>query len=367
MARSTHQLLWKGRRRATWRLQASRLPAAFALTAVMVAGALLVVRWTVGVLPARWEEAWAADGWWVTLLLTTVVLTGALSDVTDTGADLWLRRRAVASTPTTRARVRRWLPLTRTLRGIGFMATWVYTSVGAWLVNTSELAPDDPVRDALLGVATAEGLPSGMAMPAAGYALGALVAEALRPAILGRGEDGRRGADLRPRDLAAYTLPLARWTPRLLALGLLATVWVAGGRDGPTLDGQEAVVTTVVALGVLEPARVWVVRRRQRAARPDVADVDDAARASTVHGISGAAIAVLGGTWSTYLQDLMLDWQGPARWFAWVSLVIGVGTIGLWAGLSTDLAWTVRRGGHPPPSGRRDGPAPAEDPGSAPA
>lgn len=348
---------WKGRRRATWRLRVGAVPIGLALATAMVAAGFVVVRAVVGPVPVR-PSAIAADWTWLPLVVVVVVLTAATSDVGEAGADTWLHRRALTTTVVRQFRVRRWLRLTRTLRALGFLAPVVVSGVAGTLVNTSGLPVDDPRRVALMVLAGNGGLLGGVVGPALGYGVGALLAELLRPTVLRRAASTRRAADLRPRDPVAYEQPLARWGRRGLGAGALLTAVLAGGRDAFGVDGVTVAVLAVTTTVVVEVARWWMVSRPQP--DPTTVDLDDAFRASSLHGISGAAIGLLGGVWATYLGNLALDWQGPGRTLAGVvSFVVGLGSLGVWAGYGTDLAWTVRRGGRPPASASRPDGAPA--------
>ena len=290
--------------------------------------------------PYAISSRWWADGFWLMPVVTAAVIAIATVGVGDARAAAWLSEREVADSPSARWYVRRWVSLTRACRAIGFFGVWLLGVVAAWSVNTAVLAVDDAVRDRLLDVASGVGWSAAII----GYAVGALVAEALRRPP---GEGGTRRADLRPRVPAAYMQPVARWGPRvlggaaLLVAGLTAT-FGSGAVAGPS--SMELAITAAATMAATEAVRWAIVRRRQRVADPDSVALDDAARATTIHAVSGSAIAVIGGPLGGHLWNLSIDLSGPARWASMAGGAIGLISLGVWLGYGVGLAWVVRRG-----------------------
>lgn len=96
-----------------------------------------------------------------------------------------------------------------------------------------------------------------------------------------------------------------------------------------------------------EALRWAVVRHRQRAADAEAVALDDAARATTIHAVSGSAIAIIGQALGTHLHNISFELAGPLRWAAIVGSVIGLVSLGVWLGYGVGLAWIVRRGPRP--------------------
>lgn len=319
-----------------------------ALAVATTLGHLWLLRAWAGPFPIR-GAAWADSGYVLFPVLMAVVVTIAATDIGPARAGTWLAKRSLPDTPGARRHVRDWVGRTRTYRAAGFFVPVLWGNVAAWAINTSGLPPGDPVRDRLLEAAGGWPL-DGWTAPIAGYAIGALVAEMRRRAPAAPAATVRR-ADLRPRRPAAYMQPLARWGPRVLAVAalLVAGVTAVWADPSPTIAAvapSSAMVAIVagLVLAATETARWLVVRHRQAGGDQDAVALDDAARSTTVHAISGSAIAIIGQPLGQHLWNLAVDWSGPLKWLAMTGGSVAPLSFGMWLGYGVGLVWVVRRG-----------------------
>ena len=306
---------------------------------VIVALALHVVVLQVWLGPYPISSRWWADAYAIMPVVMAVVVARAAADMGDARAAAWLQEREVAVTPSARRYARRWVSLTRACRAIGFFGVGLFGVVAVLSVNTSGLAVDDPVRQRLLDVASGVGWSATIV----GYAVGALVAEVLRRPP---SHDGSRRADLRSRVPAAYMQPMARWGPRVLGVAALLTAGLTAAFGHDVLAGPSSAELAITAAATMigtEATRWAVVRHRQRAADPDDVALDDAARATTIHAVSGSAIAIIGWPLGGHLWNVAVDLTGPLRWVGMLGGVVGVVSLGVWLGYGVGLAWVVRR------------------------
>lgn len=304
----------------------------------------------VGPFPVRWD--WDHLAFFVVPAIMAVVVAGTLSDIGDERAGRWLEERAVPDTHVTRTHVRRWLRLTRTLRALGFFGVALLTDVAAWATNFG-FAPGSPTQERLVGIASG-GIPGleGWSPPILGYAVGAVVAEVLRRRVPVTGLTGVTRADLRPRAQAAYMHPLARWGPIALAAVGLVVAAATGMAGLEVVAGPSSVALAVVSISTLvvaEPVRWFIVRRRQRAGSTETLAFDDAARTTTVHAVSGSAIAIIGQSLGNHLGNAAFDLSGVWRWLAMGGSLISLASIGIWLAYGVGLVWVVRRGAEATP------------------
>lgn len=290
--------------------------------------------------PYPLSSRWWADGFVLMPVVAAVVIGVATADIGEDRAGAWLADREVPQSPEARQYVRRWVSLTRTCRAIGFFGVALLGVVASWSVNTSGVPVGSVIRDHLMDVMGAVG----WSAPIAGYAVGALVAEVIRRPPT-RGDVPR--ADLRPRVSAAYMQPLARWGPRVLAAAGLAVAGLSGGQGFQVVAGpssSDVAIISVVTLVTTEVVRWAIVRQRQRAADPATVALDDASRATTIHAVSGSAIAVIGQAFGDHLWSLSPDLPGPASWVRLAGGIISLVSLGTWLGYGVGLVWVVRRG-----------------------
>lgn len=307
---------------------------------VVIALILHVVLLQLWVGPYPLSSRWWADGFVLMPVVMAVVVAVATAGIGEDRAAAWLADREVPDSPEGRQYVRRWVSLTRTCRAIGFFGTALLGVVASWSANSSGLPIGSAVRDRLMGVTDA----GGWSAPIVGYAVGALVAEVLRrPPARG---DVRR-ADLRPRVPAAYMQPLARWGPRVLGVAGLMVAGLSGGLGYEVVSGpssSDVAIVSGVTLATTEAVRWAIVRQRQRAANVVTTALDDAARATTIHAVSGSAIAIIGQALGGHLGNLSPELSGPPQWVSLAGLAISLISLGIWLGYGVGLVWVVRRG-----------------------
>lgn len=281
------------------------------------------------------------------LLLSTlpgaIIIAIAAAPVGTERATRWLEDRGLPTSDGAIAYAANWLRRTRSLRGLGFTVPFI-SGVGApWLVNVSDLPVDSALRDRLLDLVSTWPLSTWVA-PIVGYALGAMLAEALRPPL---DETGPRAADLRPRLLSGYLQSFSRQGPRVLAaVALLVTAGgaIAGIATPISLEPAGVALVTVLALAANELVGRGVVRRRQPAASPTAIEIDDAARSTTVHAVAGSAIGVIGAVLGRHLGDVAAGLGGwPENAVGLLGLLIAIGSFGVWLGHGVGLAHRVRR------------------------
>lgn len=310
---------------------------------VATACSFVVIRVFAGPFPIRASE-WLNSGQIVTPLVAAIVVTVAAKDLGTSRASTWLLVRELPETEASIRILRQWIARTRTWRAMGFFLPPILASTAAWTVNTSGLAVDSAQRDAVMNLVSGPDVLAGWSLPIAGYAIGAAIAELIgrrHPTPLG----DNRHADLRPRRPSAYLNGLAHWGPRVLA-GVAVAVWlvsrnkeVAFGSSPTTL-----VVTVLSTLLATEVLRWIVVRRRQPAADPVEVAVDDAARSTTVHALSGSAIAIMGSSLGELISAASVDPQGRPTGAGWLGAFLGLLAVGIWLGFGVGHEWIVQRG-----------------------
>ena len=316
------------------------------VAAVTVALDVAILQVWVGPFPITWE--WDHLAFLVMPAIMAAVIAGTLSDIGDERAGRWLRERDVPDTGRNRTHARRWVRVTRTWRALGFFSVVMLQNVAALATNVG-LPPGSAVQDRLVGIASfrVPGL-EGWSLPILGYAVGAVVAEVMRRRRRGdRAGSSAARADLRPRDPAAYVRPLARWGPRALgAAGLLvaAATHVAGIEVVTGPSSGVLAVATLLTLVAAEAVGWWVVRHRQRATTAEAVAFDDAARTTTLHAVSGSAIAIVGQAIGTHLWNASLGLAGVWRGLAMGGSLLSLLTLGIWLAYGVGLVWVVQRG-----------------------
>jgi hypothetical protein len=190
---------------------------------------------------------------------------------------------------------------------------------------------------------------NGLLMAAAGYVLGALVAEAL----LSHPERTlARAASLEPRALAQYLPGYAIWAQRVipvLAMGLLPVYAALEQQPSSLASGLAqfaAVAAGLVAVGLaLEGIERMIVRRAQPVVAPDLLLADEAIRASSIHAMAGAgnALLLLG---LAYLVSTLVTAtsHSPLNWTFGILSFVALGlALSSWIDLGHPKSWRIRR------------------------
>jgi hypothetical protein len=230
--------------------------------------------------------------------------------------------------------VERYLRRTKRLRTIGALAGLLFS-----LAFTA--ATEGQGSDSLWG--------NGLLMAAAGYVIGALVAEA---ALSHPQRTLARAASLEPRTLGQYLPGYAIWAQRLIPILAVGLVPVSVALDGPGSSGPRdpvpfaAVAAALVAAGLaLEGLERMIVRRAQPVVAPDLLRADEAIRASSVHAMAGAgnALLLLG---LSYLLSTLVN-ATPSTALSWTFGFLSFVALGLalssWIDLGHPTSWRIRR------------------------
>jgi hypothetical protein len=195
----------------------------------------------------------------------------------------WSQRHGLTATDPSMLLIARYLRYTRGVRFIGSGLGWLFSPVV--LALTHQGIP-------LFGVS--------ILVAITGYIVGGVVAET----AFGRPFASRsdlRSASLSPRLLPDYVSSISVWSLRVLiatTIGL-ALAFVAMPKRPPTpgdpslaLVAGTAVLLSIFAFAI-ERILWLIVERPQPVTNADLVAADDAIRASSIHAISGAGIAML--------------------------------------------------------------------------
>lgn len=220
--------------------------------------------------------------WVVRLLFALVIGAGLLAylfePVEKREVKEWARSRGVSLTRETRAVARRYLVRLKRFRRLGLCA-------GA--------AP-------ILLLADDTTWPGWLPLAAAGYLVGIVVAEL---SFLRGSRAQPRSALLVPRELRSYLpkrMVAALWILGSISVSLVPLYLVVPlAANADTWAEPNAGVFVLSGVGALalaactEAIARWLVRRPQPVLSDDLLSLDDAIRASSVHGIVGSGIALV--------------------------------------------------------------------------
>ena len=129
------------------------------------------------------------------------------------------------------------------------------------------------------------------------------------------------------------------------AVPLTGLVVVTGRQSTLGPSALRVAVVVAVVWVVAEVTRWAVVARRQTASSPETVAVDDAIRATTVHAVSGSAVAVMGMALGGLLSNSAGDAQNWGWLYGSLGLLLSAGSIGVWIGYGMGLLSVVRRDG----------------------
>ncbi|HEV3097425.1 MAG TPA: hypothetical protein VG104_09790 [Candidatus Dormibacteraeota bacterium] len=248
----------------------------------------------------------------------------------------WAARYGLALTAANQSLVAAYRRRTRSLQLVGAGVGWL--AVASFDAVTGLSIP-------LFGV--------GFLATMAGYFLGAVVAETtfLRPF---GAPSGIRSAVLVPRDLLDYLPSLSIWALRGLPLVMigLAVVYVVMPKLPPNPGDPSlafvigiAAFLTILAVGVDQILRT-IVGRPQPVIAADLVAADDALRASSIHVLAGASIAMLlvgiGGAlfWLGYATPASALSQ-PVDFIGTIVILLSIAS---WVVLGHPRSWRVRHG-----------------------
>jgi hypothetical protein len=284
------------------------------------------------------EAAQLTEAGWVFVAVGAmsglVGLVLAVMPPSATRLEAWARRYGFALTDANRSLVGRYLRRTRTLQvagaAIGFLASPLYVGI---------TGRPFPLGD------------SWVALAVGGYLVATVVAEAT---FLRRSPATHiREAALSPRTLSDYVPSATIWVIRILPFAAVAlgVVYAAVPKDPQRpLDPSAAflLVTSLVLVGfaiAIEAALRAIVARPQPATSEDVVAADDAVRASSIHGLTGAAVALmlLCAGWELVLVGEVTAVTILSQVLPWLGVIADVAALGAWIGLGHPRSWRVRR------------------------
>jgi hypothetical protein len=247
----------------------------------------------------------------------------------------WARRYELDLTPGNRPVIARYLRVTRVLQIAGATTGWL----------SSPLYVGISGRPFLLG-------DSWVALALGGYLLGAVIAELL-VARAHLAPPGIRLAALTPRVLSDYIPAATSWSLRILpaVTVVLAAAYAAIPKDhARTIDGGLIVVGAASILTVAFAVGVeWILRRIVARPQPvvaaDLIAADDAIRASSIHTMSAAAIALLllSAGWMLVSAGTVSSSGALGQGLLWAGLVTDVAAVAAWAVLAHPRNWRVHR------------------------
>lgn len=245
----------------------------------------------------------------------------------------WANSANVALTNESRPVVRRYLAWSRRCRTAGAFAGFLAPVITSAVIGK----PDDPG-------------PWAVALMVVGYLLGALLAEV----VINRPEHGKGTALLVPRRLGdylpAYVLVLQRGLAILsvLMVPVYALLEPHARFSTPSVAGAAAFgVAGVCIAAFIEGLQRRIIARRQPVTRAADLTLDDAMRASSLHVLAGAGIALL-----IYIASLMVAISIATITPEPVSAAVGIAflllvvpsSIFFWVHLAKPHGFRVRRG-----------------------
>lgn len=278
------------------------------------------------------DAGWAFVG--VGAMVGLVGLVLAVMPPNATRLEAWARRYGFSLTVANRSLVGRYLRGKRTMQvagaAIGFLASPLYVGI---------TGRPFPLGD------------SWVALAVGGYLVATVVAEAT---FLRRSPATHvRRATLSPRTLSDYVPSATIWVIRILPLVAVAlsVVYAVVPKDPQrSLDPSVAflliasVVLVAFAIAIEATLRA-IVARPQPATSEDVVAADDAVRASSIHGLSGAAVALmlLGAGWELVSVGEVTSVTILSQLLPWLGVLADVAALGAWIGLGHPRSWRVQR------------------------
>jgi hypothetical protein len=247
----------------------------------------------------------------------------------------WANSANVALTNESRPVVRRYLAWSRRCRTAGGLAGFLAPVITSAVIGK----PDDPG-------------PWAVALMVVGYLLGALLAEQV--AEINRPEHGKGTALLVPRRLGDYLPPYVLVLQRGLAILSVLMVPVYALLEPharfstPSVAGAAAFgVAGVCIAAFIEGLQRRIIARRQPVTRAADLTLDDAMRASSLHVLAGAGIALL-----IYIASSMVAISIATVTPEPVSAAVGIAflllvvpsSILFWVHLAKPHGFRVRRG-----------------------
>jgi hypothetical protein len=182
-------------------------------------------------------------------------------------------------------------------------------------------------------------------LPALGYVVGSVWAEARKPRR--QLEHGAGAALLTPRRLGDYLDPNVAWALGLFGVYAVSVlvVWAVVPLPTSSLRVDPAwvrVVAPMVVVALALGGALWVSRRRERAADDVSLAYEELTRTATVNALAGASIAML-GEFAAAVASLPRDGEQIAFWLQLLPMLFGLLGLGIWIGCGTKLVFRNRR------------------------
>lgn len=191
----------------------------------------------------------------------------------------------------------------------------------------------------------ATGQSTGFWLPALGYVVGSVCAEARKPRR--RLERSAGAALLTPRRLSDYLDPNVAWSLGLFGVYAASVVVVWAAVPLPTSSWQVdpawfGVVAPFVVVLLALGGALWVSLRRERAVDDAWLAYEELTRTATVNALAGGSIAML-GEFAGAVAALPRDGEQIAFWLQLLPGSVGLLGIGIWIGCGTKLVFRNRR------------------------
>jgi hypothetical protein len=278
------------------------------------------------------DAGWAFVG--VGAMVGLVGLVLAVMPPRATRLEAWARRYGFALTDANRSLVGRYLRRTRASQiagaSVGFLASPLFVGI---------TGRPFPLGD------------SWVALAVGGYLVATVVAEATFLKRLPATHV--RGATLSPRTLSDYAPSATIWVIRILPLVAVAlsVVYAVVPKDlqrsvDPSVAFLLVVSVVLAAFAIaIEATLRAIVARPQPATSEDVVAADDAVRASSIHGLSGAAVALmlLSAGWELVSVGEVTSVTILSQLLPWLGVLADVAALGAWIGLGHPRSWRVQR------------------------
>jgi hypothetical protein len=186
---------------------------------------------------------------------------------------------------------------------------------------------------------------TGYWLPALGYVVGSVWAEARKPRR--QLDRGAGAALLTPRRLGDYLDPNVAWSLGLFGVyaASVVVVWAVVPLPTSSLRVDPAwfrVVAPMVVVALALGGALWVSRRRERAADDVSLAYEELTRTATINALAGASIAML-GEFATGVASLPREGQQLSGWLLLLPMLVGWLGIGIWIGCGTKLVFRNRR------------------------
>jgi hypothetical protein len=271
----------------------------------------------------------------VSLVMAAVAFGYVLMSPSKTRVAAWASHYGLTLTEPNQSVVAAYLRKTRLLQ-------LVFTTLG-WVAS--------PLYIGLLGRPSPLG-DSWVALAIGGYLVGTVAAEVTYLSRR-RAPASVRTAALSPRTPSNYVPAATIWAIRLLpiAMVILAAFYAVIPKDpqrgvDPSILFLAVSAIVVVAFAMVIDRLLWaVVARPQQATTEDLLAADDAIRASSIHALSAAVLAVilLSIGWALFSVGTVTSIAQVSQVLPWFGVICDVSALVVWIWVGHLTTWRVRR------------------------